>query len=125
MLSSLFSFGLAQSLGFTPITFTIQNGNITGHTHNWRRAPASNQTLPLVSYDIAEECLYFESEELIDGLSVQILDESGVVVEQQIMTIQPDEYATIDVSNLSEGLYFIRIYMNGRTYIGEFEVEGI
>ena len=125
MLSSLFSFGLAQSLGFTPITFTIQNGNITGHTHNWRRAPASNHTLPLVSYDIAEECLYFESEELIDGLSVQILDESGVVVEQQIMTIQPDEYATIDVSNLSEGLYFIRIYMNGRTYIGEFEVEGI
>ena len=56
---------------------------------------------------------------------MQILDESGVVVEQQIMTIQPDEYATIDVSNLSEGLYFIRIYMNGRTYIGEFEVEGI
>lgn len=125
MLSSLFSFGLAQSLGFTPITFTIQNGDIIGDSHNWRRSPALNQTLPLVSYDTAEECLYFESEELIDGLSVQILDESGVVVEQQIMTIQPDEYATIDVSNLSEGLYFIKIYMNGRTYIGEFEVEGI
>lgn len=33
MLSSLFSFGLAQSLGFTPITFTIQNGIITGDSH--------------------------------------------------------------------------------------------
>ncbi len=125
MLSSLFSFGLAQSLGFTPIAFTIQNGNIIEDSHKWRRSPALNQALPLVSYDTTEECLYFESEELIEGLSVQILDESEVVVEQQIMTIQPDEYATINVSNLSEGLYFIRIYMNGRTYIGEFEPGGI
>lgn len=125
MLSSLFSFGLAQSLGFTPITFTIQNGNITGNSHKWRRSPASNQTLPVVFYDIAEECLYFDSKELIDGLSVQILDESEIVVKQQIIRIQPGEYTTINVNYLSEGIYYIRTYMKGRTYIGEFEVEGI
>lgn len=125
MLSSLFSFGLAQSLDSIPVPFTALNGEIIGNSHNRHRAPVMTQPLPIVYYNTTEECLYFESEESIKGLSVEIVDESGVVVEQQIMTIQPNEYATIDVSSLSEGLYFIIIYMNGHTYIGEFEPGGI
>ena len=125
MFSCLFSFGLAQSLDSIPIPFTMLKGDIIGDAHGWHRGPAQNQSLPVVYYDTTEEFLYFESEELINGLSVQIVDESGVIIEEQIMTIQPDVYTTIDVSNLSEGLYFIIIYMNGRTYIGEFEPGGI
>lgn len=95
--------------------------NIGGTVKSARRAPAYTAKFPVCYYDELGITLISDCAEYI--LPFSILDKGGYTLLSGVVTITPNQTATIDLSFLPIGVYQL-IMSNGKEYSASFERTG-